>query len=240
MKHKSLVRTAFLIPLLFLFLFVSAEETKKNAAVEIKPYFKSIDPDILNFLPPPPADGSPEQQSELFLLRHVTGTRTKAQLVEVESQLVLTGFSFSPVIGPWFKTESLPKTTAFFLRVDKTAKDVSDRGKGFWKRIRPYDIDQNIAPLKKEKSFSYPSGHSNRGAVYAAVLAELFPEKRDALLSYGFNAGWNRIVAGVHYPSDVFAGRILGMTIAGRLIKDPGFLKDLEEVRSEIRSVKPR
>ena len=62
----------------------------------------------------------------------------------------------------------------------------------------------------KETSAAYPSGHATHGMVYAMILAEIAPEQRPALLQRGREIGWNRVIAGVHYPSDIAAGRVLG------------------------------
>ena len=149
----------------------------------------------------------------------------------------------SSTLAVWaitLKSESLPKTKAFFEHILKETKAITNIGKNHWKRTRPYADDPEIHSPKPEKSFSYPSGHSTRGTVCAAVLADLFPEKRDAILAAGCAVGWHRIQIGVHYPSDVYAGRVLGHAIAQNLFLSESFQEDLAEVRAELAAAAPR
>lgn len=235
MKRKWLLQSITLIAFL-LFAPLYAEEPKQD----IEKYLININPDILSLITPPAKDGSAEQKAELELTKQASRKRTQSEKALAGSQIVLDFFTFSPVIGKWFKKESLPKTCAFFKKVEKTTKSVTNIGKDFWKRKRPYDSDPSIKALKKEKSLSYPSGHSSRGMVYASVLSEIFPDKKEELLEFGRNIGWNRIIAGVHYLSDVYSGRIVGLAIARDLMKNQQFLKDLEEVKEEIRTAQAK
>lgn len=82
--------------------------------------------------------------------------------------------------------------------------------------------------------YSYPSGHSTRGTVFAFVLAELFPAQREAILARGREAGWLRVQGGVHYPSDILAGRVLGLAIGHALMRSPAFQADLAAARAEL------
>ena len=198
----------------------------------------SLDPVAL--LCPPPKDGTPEQKADLATTKRVSSTRTKADVVIAQSQIKLDFFTYAPVIGSWFKEESFPVTTAFFKNVEKETKRVTNISKNYWKRKRPYDVDASIPVIKKEESFSYPSGHSTRGIVYATVLSEIFPEKKDDLLKFGYNVGWYRIIAGVHHSTDIFGGRVLGQAIARELLKSPKFQADLEAVKAEINEKAPK
>ena len=93
-------------------------------------------------------------------------------------------FCFSPSrprSGRFSRPGKLPKTEAFLKRCPGGCRyRVTDTGKNYWKRPRPYTVDTNLANGADdlEKSFSYPSGHSTRGTVFALVLAELFPDKK--------------------------------------------------------------
>jgi len=45
---------------------------------------------------------------------------------------------------------------------------------------------------------------------FALLLAELAPERRDAILEAGRQVGVDRVVGGVHFPTDIEAGQRLG------------------------------
>ncbi len=151
-----------------------------------------------------------------------------------KSEIDLTIFAFQPAIGPWFQPGKFPKTEALFHEVEAETKAATNPAKDKWKRQRPYQIDPSIAPVAPEKSFSYPSGHSTRGTVYALLLAEIFPDKRDALLEIGRNIGWHRVIAGDHFPTDVVAGRVLGQAIAREFLANRKFQADLTAARQEL------
>ncbi len=67
---------------------------------------------------------------------------------------------------------------------------------------------------------SYPSGHAVVGALLAIVLAEMVPEQRAALFAFGWDYGEARVISGVHFPSDVEAGRILGTTLVELMLAE--------------------
>jgi acid phosphatase (class A) len=89
-----------------------------------------------------------------------------------------------------------------------------------------------------EPSFGYPSGHSARGTVYALLVAELFPDKKDAVLAIGRTIGWDRVLIGKHFPTDVQAGRVLGQAIYRELSANAEFQHDLAEAKAEISAAK--
>jgi acid phosphatase (class A) len=106
--------------------------------------------------------------------------------------------------------------------------------KSHWKRTRPYEMDPKLTFGRPETSFGYPSGHSSRGTVQALLLAELFPDKREAILNIGREIGWDRVLIGKHFPTDIYAGRVLGQAIVRELLASPAFQKDLAAARAEL------
>lgn len=84
---------------------------------------------------------------------------------------------------------------------------------------------------------SYPSGHATVGALMAILLADMVPEHRGALFARGWEYGDARVISGVHFPSDVEAGRILGSLLAQMMQQDARFRADLGTARAELRAV---
>lgn len=76
---------------------------------------------------------------------------------------------------------------------------------------RPYDLDPSVG-MAAEPTFGLPSGHAQSTAVFWGVLAPVF--RRPWGLVLGILApliiGLSRIYLGVHFPTDVLAGWLLG------------------------------
>lgn len=194
-------------------------------------------PDNFDFkalLGEPPADGSPTQVQEIDKLLQLQANRTPEEEARCKKEVDATAFIFADVLGKGFNAEGLPLTAELMKQVQQQTKVVSGAAKATWDRKRPYVTDQRIKPCAEiEKTPSYPSGHATRGMVWALVLAEIYPEHRDALLARGREFGDDRALAGVHYPSDVAAGQKLGAEIAKRLLADPEFTAKLEKAKEE-------
>lgn len=80
-------------------------------------------------------------------------------------------------------------------------------------RPRPFLVLTDVFLLAKDKSMSFPSGHAATSFMVATALAAYF--KRYAAIFYSFAAAVavSRVYMGVHYPSDVLAGAVIGCLI---------------------------
>lgn len=199
-------------------------------------YFPSGLPDGVALLPPPAMPGSAEAAADLECVRSVFKARTHDEENRAITSSSLSFSLFAPAIGAGFNLTKLPKTAALLQQVKKEIGPAIDAPKDHFKRLRPYQLDDHLSLGKPEPSFSYPSGHSTRGTVYALVLAELFPDKKDSILSVGRDIGWHRVVIGKHFPTDVYAGRVLGQAIVHSLMASPAFQHDLSEAKAEIKT----
>lgn len=191
----------------------------------------------LQLLPPPPEPASLEQAADLteVMLAHRGLGSNAVAFARSEKHVFI--FTFAPVIGSFFQTNRFPKTEAFFQRVLKETDAAVDAGKDFWMRPRPYLVDTNLLDGAVEKfSGSYPSGHSTRGTVFALLLSELFPDRRDTILAKGREIGWHRVMLGKHYPTDIYAGRVLGQSIVRQMKTNHAFRHDFSEAKTEIES----
>jgi acid phosphatase (class A) len=67
------------------------------------------------------------------------------------------------------------------------------------------------------------------------VLIEMVPEKRDAILARADEYARNRLVCGVHYPSDIQASKLVAYSIHSVMDTNPQFQKELAAARVELR-----
>ncbi len=83
-------------------------------------------------------------------------------------------------------------------------------------RTRPYEVIEGLTYLvKKPVDYSFPSGHTGTSFATAVVLFLSFPKKYSFWFPVlAFLIGFSRLYVGVHYPTDVLAGAIIGTLIA--------------------------
>lgn len=79
-------------------------------------------------------------------------------------------------------------------------------------RMRPYEVIKGLhCIVGKQPNFSFPSGHTGSSFASAVVLYQELPQKYGKwLLAAAFLMGFTRLYVGVHYPSDVLGGAIIG------------------------------
>lgn len=86
------------------------------------------------------------------------------------------------------------------------------------RRDRPFKSLKNVRISEKDKksvktSYSFPSGHASGSVVIATSLTLRYHDKPlliAGLYTYATIISLGRIYCGVHYPSDVFAGMLIG------------------------------
>lgn len=96
----------------------------------------------------------------------------------------------------------------------KRLENVNRSLKNKFKRLRPKHVlaDQSHAydNIHDMESYSYPSGHTSTAYFISSVLSSQFPDARADLENIAALIGQSRIENGVHYPSDVSYGRLVG------------------------------
>jgi acid phosphatase (class A) len=187
-------------------------------------------------LPAPPAEDSAITREELAQLHSLQTQRTPAELARAKADAAQENvFAFSTVLGPQFTAEQFPLTTKLFEKVTEAEKAAVRETKDYWHRRRPYLIDPTLVPCSNGSNGSYPSGHSTVAYMDAALLAQMLPERHDALFERAADFAHNRLVCGVHFPSDVEAGRTLGTVLAALLEREPALSAQIAAATTELR-----
>ena len=201
-------------------------------------------PDGVALLPAPPAPGSaaPAADEEAYkATRRHRGT-PRWTLAEEDAELRFPKATevFSCALGVAISKEATPHLNMLLRRVRMDSSRANDKPKDHYKRPRPFMVTKEASCTPKEearmKPDSYPSGHASIGWAWALTLAEVAPERADAILARGVAYGQSRVVCGVHYRSDVEAGRIVGASTVARLHADPVYVAQVAAARKEVQA----
>lgn len=83
------------------------------------------------------------------------------------------------------------------------------------KRERPcYQIKELSAHIVPSDKFSLPSGHTAAAFLMASLIAHFYPTLSISAYVWASCIGGSRVLLGVHYPSDIIAGALLGLGIS--------------------------
>ena len=191
---------------------------------------------IEEIVPPPPDDASEEHRAEeeyiVWAQQHATAEANE----RARSEFALSLEAFQAVLGPAVPLQQIPQTEILMEAVRADTQPLWHELKARFHRNRPALGDARIRPLDRlaDNQHSYPSAHSFNGALMALILAELFPEQQEELLARGREIGWDRVLAGMHHPSDIGVSRVLAQAVFHELLKNQRFREDLARAKTEI------
>lgn len=214
----------------FLLLLAGLPGFAQPASAIIQP---AASPEWVAFLGPFPAVGSDEGKADIAILLWHQRTRTPTDIQRAASEVKLGLEAYAVASGRSLNAARFPKTAALIDKAGKDTKAVTDSLKKHFLRPRPYLTDARVQPaIERETSPSYPSGHATRGLIFGIILAELAPDRREALLAAGRQVGVDRVIGGVHYPSDIEAGQRLALRLTAAWLEDPQNRSAVDAVRA--------
>jgi len=206
-----------------------------------KPFLDTRVP-IEKVIPASPKAGSTADRRDKRIIERTVRERTPAMCEKASADAELSPFTaYASVLGVGFRSEAYPKLANLLTRVGGDTWVAVRDAKAIWNRPRPAAANPALAtcaPLPKDGS--YPSGHALYARVTGSILANLVPSKAKAIRARSHDYAYQRVIAAVHYPSDVEAGERSGDAVFAALMSDARFKAALDEVRVETAPLRTR
>jgi acid phosphatase (class A) len=206
-------------------------------------------PNARALLPPPPPDGSPMAAADLAAYRTSRALRDSPRWAlatrDAELRFPAAGRTFSCALDAPISAEATPHLNTLLRRTLADAGLSTYTAKDHYNRVRPFVALKEASCSTAEeprlvKDGSYPSGHAALGWAWGLVLASVAPERADALLQRAHAFGQSRMICGVHWQSDVDAGRTMGAATFARLQSDPTYAAQIALARGELAALRAK
>jgi acid phosphatase (class A) len=182
---------------------------------------------------PPPAPGSEAQKADLAVTLDWQQKRTGADCAKANLTAGAGYDSFWGVNSPF--PQPLPKEVkTFFARISYDLDGAVTVMKDRYQRPRPYAAypGQAVPCVSKSWGYSYPSGHTTFSRVFADVLSDIVPERRAEFYAKADEIAGDRVIGGVHFASDIAAGKAFGDMFHEELLKSPEYMKEVERLKT--------
>lgn len=204
-------------------------------------------PDSLALLPPPPAAGSAQQAADLDTYKRTRALRDTPRWAlaakDANQKFPAAASTFECALQIPISQEGTPHLNMLLRRTVADANLATAAAKDKYQRQRPFVAEKESSCTPAEEAMlakdgSYPSGTAALGWAWALVLVQAAPQRMDAILQRGFAYGQSRVICGVHWQSDVDAGRLVGAATVARLQTDETFKAQLALARDEVAQAK--
>ncbi|MES2984651.1 MAG: phosphatase PAP2 family protein [Pseudomonadota bacterium] len=189
--------------------------------------------------PPAPHTKIYDAEIDGILARQAALTDAQKATILAEDH-IHPGMLIEPVLGAGYDKDTHPALFTLLAHAASDAWRTGDAMQDYWKRDRPWVADHRVQLYTKPITRpSYPSGHTTTNTVWAYVLGDLFPKKRDALLARASEIGFHRVDGGVHFPHDVAGGKRLAYLLYTKMRSNPDYQRELKAARLELELASP-
>lgn len=158
------------------------------------------------------------QNSDIDLLKKINlnrNTNIEPAMVNITNSVMPISIGTPIIIYAvgLIEKDSTTKKKAFFIAESLGASVfISLAFKSIAKRDRPYETHPEIDNVTVESSYSFPSAHTSAAFATATSLSMAYQKWYVIAPSFLWagTVGYSRMYLGVHYPTDVLAGAIVG------------------------------
>jgi acid phosphatase (class A) len=193
---------------------------------------------VAQFAAPPPSD-SPLTRAELDDLLRLQSVRTPAQVdaARADRRTRIERFYGSLGLDPE-NPPALPHVEDLAQALEDDVRIAVRSAKEHFRRLRPYEIEPRLEPCIGDVAadLSFPSGHAAFAYAMAGMLSDLVPERRAALEARADEFARQRLVCGVHFPSDLAAGRKAAAWVLDAARSKPEYSSEAAKASVELRA----
>ena len=202
-------------------------------------------PDGILFVPPYPDMLSSEFYNDFYYYEWGKDERNDAYALAwaIEDETVSLNIAFSEVLGIEIDKVKTPEIYTLLTCATNDAHKANSNVKNYYKRTRPFATFKDSTPRpevdeEEATSFSYPSGHSSRGWMYALTLCTIAPERAEAFNLRAQLYAINRVIMGRHWKSDIDNALLLTATVFAVVSSTEAYQQQLVKAKAEYAALK--
>jgi acid phosphatase (class A) len=178
-------------------------------------------PDMTHLIPmiPQPQPGSPEEAMDLYSVidQHHNNVVPESLQLSCDEDMV-------SLFEKLMLSKGLSINTSYYDKLKEELVPTIRNLKEYFGRPRPDETAKALGvefvpdDLDSAKTPSYPSGHTIQAHVIGSLLIDLHPELNEELTGIADIISESRIDRGVHFPTDIAYGKIIGKILAQEIL----------------------
>lgn len=177
-------------------------ESKMSDKDKFNKYFSGVDIKDFKDLKYP-KDDSEEVKKEIL----------KIKSIELDRPFVKKCDDIKKMFKDYFKENDLDFPEILVTDIIEGATYLLMGVKNLYRRPRPNELAKKLGikfdfvNLASAKTPSFPSGHATQSYLLAYILSDMFPKHKDSFEKMAKDISMSRMMAKVHYPSDIERGK---------------------------------
>ncbi|MDR2282012.1 MAG: phosphatase PAP2 family protein [Sphingobacterium sp.] len=164
----------------------------------------------------------PQENFDITTLRNIANTRTDGKsrvfrTISDANNYVNIGIPIGLFAVGAINGDKTMRQDALYIGTSTAITAVVNYGlKQLFKRKRPFRKYNNFVAVTQASGYSFPSGHTSSAFSNAVSLSQAYPKWYVIApsLLWSSSVAYSRMYLGVHYPSDIAAGALLGSGVA--------------------------